>query len=152
MKTKDGRAGFACKHRGSGFRNIPRSAWPVDGKGGVASLANQLRQFHERAHPAARTGTACGSVAKSLNTLGNGFTVKVHAGHDDNTPIAPVVSRSEEAAVPESKDGAVSAFQDFIEVGIADRLPAHRPADDRDNEITNPADQPCFEPLAASET
>jgi len=52
--------------------------------------------------------------------------------------------------MPEGEDGPVPGFIDFVEVGVALRLPADRSADDRDRDITDPTNKPRLETIHLS--
>src|SRR5262249_24563475 len=47
--------------------------------------------------------------------------------------------------MPEGEDGPMPGFIDFVEVGVAFRLPADGSADDGDGDISDPTDKPRLE-------
>jgi hypothetical protein len=66
-------------------------------------------------------------------------------GHDDNTAISKIVRGRKDAAMPEGEDGAMAGFQYGIVLITADPMPPDCPSDDRNSEISNPADDAGFE-------
>jgi hypothetical protein len=51
-----------------------------------------------------------------MNAPGDGFTIEVHACHNDDAAISPVIGCGKDTAMPEREDGAMTGTQDFIEV------------------------------------
>ena len=134
MKTEDGGACLHCEQNGTLFRDVPRAAGAVDCESGVAALTDLPRHLDESAKTAAGTGTAGGAESESLDALSDRFAVLVQAGHDDDSTVAPIVSRWKNAAVPEGEDCASSGFINVVEMGIAFGFPPDGPADDGDGD------------------
>ena len=151
MKTENGGAGLQREKDRTLFRDVPRPSRSVDRECGIVASPDFPRHLGESSEAAARTGAPRGAKSEAPDALCNRFTVAIHARHDDDAAISPIVSRRKNPAVPKGENRAMSGFVDFIQVGIANRLPAHRTSDDADYEITDPADQACFEPIRSGE-
>ena len=109
--------------------------------------AGYARHLGQRAEAASRAGSARGDVSQSTDALRNGFPVAIHAGHDHDAVVPPVVCRRENSAVPTGEDRAISGFVDVVEVRIAHRLPADSASDNVDNKESDPADEPSLEAI-----
>ena len=149
MKAEDGGPGLEGEQNGALFSDVAGAAWAVDREGGVAALADQLRHFRQGAHPAARAGAAGGAVTEALDALGDGFAVEIHAGHDDDAAVSPVVRRRKNAPVPERENRAMSGIQDVVQVGIPEGIPADGATDEVDNDVADPADNASLQLFGA---
>src|SRR5206468_12918507 len=127
--------------------DVPRSSRTIDRKGGVAALADVLGHFSQSAEAASGAGASGGAIAEALDAVCDGFPIAIHAGHNHDTAIAPVISCRKKPAMPEGENRAISGFVDRIQVSVAYRLPAHGASNDGDDEVADPADQPDFHPI-----
>src|SRR6267142_893909 len=144
MKAKNRGAGLHGKKNGALFGDVSRAARAVDRKCRIPPAADIASHLRESFEAASRAGTARGTISESLNALRNGFAVTIHAGHHHDAAIPPIIGGRKNPAVPKGEDRAISGFINLIKVGIADRLPPHRPSDDADDNEADPADQPGF--------
>src|SRR5438874_4612866 len=145
VKAEDRRAGLQREHHRALFCDVPRAARSINRKCSVAALADVARHLRQRTEAAAGAGSARRTIAKALNTLRDRLAVTIHAGHDDNAAVAPVIGCGEDPAMPEGKNRAISGFINLVEVTIAFGFPADGPADDPDDPKADPADQVCLE-------
>jgi len=82
-----------------------------------------------------------------LNALSDGLAVAIHAGHNDDATVPPVVGCRENPAMPKREDCAAAGSIDVVQVGIAFGFPANRPADRLNEAIADTADKPKFETI-----
>ena len=128
MKTKDSGPGSSGQSDGAVLCNVSWSPGTVDSEGGISALTNMLSHFNQCAHAAAGTGSSGCAVAKSADTLRDHFAIEVHARHDHDAALSPVVGGGKDTPMPKGEYRAISGFVDFFEVFAADRFPANRPA------------------------
>jgi hypothetical protein len=72
--------------------------------------------------------------------LSDPFAIQVEAGHDDNSPIAPVVRGRKYLAMPAGKYRTMPGGVDCGKVLVSKTLPAHGTSDELYEEVTDPAD------------
>ena len=147
MKAENRSACFEREQDRALFCDVFRPARAVNGEGAIPSSPDFARHLHQSSKPPAGAGAASRAVTESLDALGDRVPVAVHAGHDDNATIAPIIGRREDPAVPKREDRAFSGFINFVEVEVAFGLPAYCTSDDVDREVANPTDQPGFKPI-----
>src|SRR5215213_8079420 len=81
-------------------RDVARTFWTVNREGSRAAGAHQTRHFDDGANAATSARAAHCAVSKSLNEACDVFAVEAARSHHDDAPIAPPVSRQENAVVP----------------------------------------------------
>src|SRR5262245_38454440 len=151
VKAEDRGAGFVGEQHWPLFCDIAGAAGAVDGERRVSPTLDIADKLCERAQPSSRARSAGGTVAESLDALCDRFTIQIHAGHDDDAAIAPIVRRGEDASMPEGEDGATAGTVDFIKVFVAFGTPADSPANKRNDDVSGPSDEASFEALPACE-
>jgi hypothetical protein len=114
VKTEDRRACLESEKYGALLGDVTRPSRSVDREPGIFSPANITHQLSEGSESSSRTGSAGHAVPETLNALGNAFAVDILTGNDDNAAITPVIRRWENAAMPESEDGAMTGLQNGI--------------------------------------
>ena len=92
VKAKDCRTRFQSKEDRALLGDVFRPAWAVDRERCIPALPDFARHFGERAESSARAGSARGAITESLDALGDGVTIAVHACHHDDLSMPPVVS------------------------------------------------------------
>src|SRR5262249_44105927 len=129
VKTEDCGPGFLGEQDRTLLGHITRASWTIDGKRGIAPIADIADHFRQCTKSAAGTGTAGGAVTESFDALRDGFAVQIQTSHDNNAAMAPIKCRRKDASVPKSEYRAMSGLVDGVEMFAADRLPPHRAAD-----------------------
>jgi len=147
VKAKDRSARLQREQHGALLGNVPRPARPIDRKSRIVPLADFARHLGQSAEPTARTRSASGAIAEALNALSDGLAVAIHAGHNDDATVPPVVGCWENPPMPKREDRAAAGSIDVVQVGIAFGLPANRSADRLNEAIADPADKPKFETI-----
>src|SRR5262252_5102275 len=142
MEAEDGGSGFHCQEHRTLLRNIFGPSRAIDGERRVPAFADSACQLDQRAEPTTGARASSRAISKSPDALSDRLAIPVHAGHDDDATFAPVVRCGEDSAVPESKDRAISGLINFFQVGVAFRLPTNSAADDVDDEVADPTDEP----------
>src|SRR6185436_20382493 len=85
-----------------------------------------------------------------LDALRDAFTVKILAGHDNNSAIAPVISGWKNPAMPEREDRAMAGFEDLREIFRADGFPPDGMTDGFNDQVSCESDNPGFQTFLAS--
>jgi len=106
MKAQDGGPRLVRKQHRTLFRDVTWAARTINGKRGVFSSLNIPTELRQRTQAASRARAPRHAISKSLDALSDRFTIQIHAGHDDNAAIPPVISCGEDPAVPEREDRA----------------------------------------------
>jgi hypothetical protein len=151
MKAKDGGPRLHGKQDGPLLGDVSWAPGSVNGKGGIAAIPDVVCHLCQSPQAAARTRAAGGAITEALYALRDRFAVQVLAGHDDDATFAPVVGGRKNAPMPKRENRAISRLKYRVQVGISCGFPAHRTADNTDDEIADPADQCGFQAFAAAE-
>ena len=106
VKAQDGGSRLVRKQHRTLFRDVTRAARTIDGKRGVFSSLYISTELRQRTQAASRARAPRHAISESLDALSDRFTIQIHAGHDDNAAIPPVISCGEDPAVPEREDRA----------------------------------------------
>src|SRR2546425_6084018 len=147
VKTEDCGTCLERKQHRALLCDVPRTAGSIDRKRRVPSAPDFSRHFGEGSKASPGAGTSCRTIPEALNALGDDLAVAVHAGHDNDAAVAPVVSCRKDTAMPKSEDCATSGFIDLVQMRIAFRFPAHSSPHKIDDPVANPADKPNFEAI-----
>src|SRR5262249_38441051 len=147
VKAKNRSARLQREQHWALLGNVPRPTRSINRKSRIAPLADFTRHPGQSTEPTARAGSPSGAIAEALNALSDGLAVAIHAGHDDDATVSPVVGCGENPAMPKREDRSAPGSINVVEVGIAFGFPANRPADHLDQAIADPADKPKFEPI-----
>ena len=147
VKTENCGPGFPGEQYRTLLGHIPWSSGAIDGKGGVAALADMPGHFRKSTKATPGAGASRSAIAEALNALRDSVPVAIHAGHDHDAAIAPVIGSGKNPAVPKGENRAIAGLIDRLQVSITHRLPAHAPSNDSNDEVADPADQPGLHPI-----
>src|SRR5947209_3403718 len=116
------------------------------------ALLQLLAHAEQRSHSPTGTGAADCAEAEFLDNARDVFTVKAAAGHDGYFLISKLVRCRNHATMPETPDtrrpGAMCVTKT---AGLRKKLIAQRGADQADQEISRPGNEPEFNAIREGE-